>query len=157
MFDSPLEYCPRCRDYVALDMPQRACAAEHGCGNEPCPLDRYFGGLRTGPERFLAGRSADGEGSALSPAAIALIGILAECGQAAVSLSDVERLLEEPQGEIGNTLEELRMHGLLALSYAFNEERGFVLTARGRQYISLRFPLAKRPAVAWKGPRLERR
>jgi hypothetical protein len=42
MFNSPLEYCPRCRQYVALDLTQRECAVEHQCGKEPCPLESHF-------------------------------------------------------------------------------------------------------------------
>lgn len=43
MFNSPTAYCPRCREYVALDERQRDCAAAHGCTTEVCPLEQYFG------------------------------------------------------------------------------------------------------------------
>ncbi|HWQ40376.1 MAG TPA: hypothetical protein VNM24_17490 [Burkholderiales bacterium] len=43
MFDSPLHYCPVCRQYVALDQSQPECAREHGCSpRQPCPLAHLF-------------------------------------------------------------------------------------------------------------------
>jgi hypothetical protein len=43
MFNSPLNYCPVCRQYVALDQSQRECAREHDCSPaEPCPLAHLF-------------------------------------------------------------------------------------------------------------------
>ena len=39
MFNSPLHYCPVCRQFVALDQSRRECAREHGClPQQPCPL-----------------------------------------------------------------------------------------------------------------------
>ena len=43
MFNSPTAYCPRCREYIALDERRRDCAAVHGCATEVCPLEEYFG------------------------------------------------------------------------------------------------------------------
>ena len=43
MFNSPTAYCPRCREYGALDERRRDCAAAHGCATEVCPLEEYFG------------------------------------------------------------------------------------------------------------------
>lgn len=72
MFDSPLEYCPRCREYVALDQTQRKCAARHQCGTEePCPLERYFADAKTDPEQ-IAPQPPGGQG--LAPAATSLAG-----------------------------------------------------------------------------------
>lgn len=42
MFNSPMDYCPRCRQYVALDQTKHECAAQYQCGGMPCPLERYF-------------------------------------------------------------------------------------------------------------------
>lgn len=43
MFNSPLNYCPVCRQYVALDQSRRECAREHGClPQQPCPLAHLF-------------------------------------------------------------------------------------------------------------------
>lgn len=43
MFNSPLHYCPVCRQYVALDQSQRECAREHGClPQQACPLAHLF-------------------------------------------------------------------------------------------------------------------
>ena len=43
MFNSPLHYCPLCRQYVALDQSQSECAREHDCSPEqPCPLAHLF-------------------------------------------------------------------------------------------------------------------
>lgn len=53
MFNSPLAYCPLCREYVALDCPQRACAALHRCTGATCPLAHYF---------IHAGRPGNGQG-----------------------------------------------------------------------------------------------
>ena len=46
MFNSPTAYCPRCREYIALDERQRDCAAVHDCVKELCPLEKYFGTTR---------------------------------------------------------------------------------------------------------------
>lgn len=55
MFNSPLEYCPHCRQYVALDSTPTECAAWYQCGIEFCPLQRHFTvsqltGLRRSPD-----------------------------------------------------------------------------------------------------------
>jgi hypothetical protein len=43
MFNSPLYYCPTCRQQVALDQSQLECAHEHACSpQEPCPLAHLF-------------------------------------------------------------------------------------------------------------------
>lgn len=42
MFDSPLHYCPACKQYVALDQTMDQCAAQH-CGHaHGCPLAHHF-------------------------------------------------------------------------------------------------------------------
>ena len=54
MFNSPLHYCPVCRQYVALDQSQRECALEHACSpQQPCPLAHLFSVHAAGevPER----------------------------------------------------------------------------------------------------------
>jgi hypothetical protein len=38
MFYSPLEWCPRCKLWVALDQTFAQCAQEHNCSREQCPL-----------------------------------------------------------------------------------------------------------------------
>lgn len=52
-FDTPIEICPRCGEYVALDQTQRECAKEHRCGRRACPLERAFDG-----HEFVEGRRA---------------------------------------------------------------------------------------------------
>lgn len=42
MFNSPMEYCVHCQQYVALDESQQACAAQHHCEVAACPLKKYF-------------------------------------------------------------------------------------------------------------------
>ena len=53
-FDTPLERCPHCGEYVPLDQTQRECAHEHHCpAGRRCPLDQFFTGHEFGrsPER----------------------------------------------------------------------------------------------------------
>jgi sulfatase maturation enzyme AslB (radical SAM superfamily) len=71
VFNSPTAFCPRCREYIALDERRRDCAAVHCCG-DGCPMERYFGeakitGRRSGDEaqsgnERVAGGSAAREG-----------------------------------------------------------------------------------------------
>jgi hypothetical protein len=42
MFNSPLQYCAKCKQYVELDQTQEECAAVHGCAGEDCPLLKMF-------------------------------------------------------------------------------------------------------------------
>ena len=42
MFNSPMDYCPHCRQYVALDQAKHECAAQYQCEGMACPLERYF-------------------------------------------------------------------------------------------------------------------
>lgn len=44
LFDSPLEICPICEEYVLLDQSHDECAREHHCEHVKCPLARYFTG-----------------------------------------------------------------------------------------------------------------
>lgn len=89
MFDSPLEYCPRCREYVALDLTQRQCAARHLCGNEPCPLEKYFTGTKCELEPIAPECPYDQETHGLSPAATSLLSVIAEHEQPAFSGLDL--------------------------------------------------------------------
>lgn len=51
-FDSPIERCEVCGEYVLLDQIQEECAREHGCGRSvDCPLKRYFDGPTHKPEK----------------------------------------------------------------------------------------------------------
>jgi hypothetical protein len=44
-FDSPIERCPVCQEYVLMDQTQKECAREHQCNmEEKCPLKSYFEG-----------------------------------------------------------------------------------------------------------------
>lgn len=44
-FDSPIERCPVCKEYVLMDQTQKECAREHRCHmGEKCPLKPYFEG-----------------------------------------------------------------------------------------------------------------
>ena len=45
MFDSPLHFCERCKQYVALDQSRRECAREQDCRVATCPLERHFVGV----------------------------------------------------------------------------------------------------------------
>ena len=42
MFNSPLHYCAKCKQYVELDQSKAECAAQHGCGGSDCPLVGVF-------------------------------------------------------------------------------------------------------------------
>jgi hypothetical protein len=42
MFDSPIEYCPRLCDWIALDEGLEACACRHGCERHVCVLASCF-------------------------------------------------------------------------------------------------------------------
>lgn len=47
MFNSPLQYCPVCTQYVAIDQTQRECAQDHRCKESHCPLAHLFAGAQT--------------------------------------------------------------------------------------------------------------
>ena len=42
MFNSPLQYCAKCKQYVELDQTKEECVALHECGGEDCPLLKMF-------------------------------------------------------------------------------------------------------------------
>lgn len=42
MFNSPLHYCAKCKQYVELDQTKEECAAVHACGGLDCPLVGVF-------------------------------------------------------------------------------------------------------------------
>jgi hypothetical protein len=42
MFTSPLDFCPHCRQYVALNRTHAECAGDHHCSALSCPLQEYF-------------------------------------------------------------------------------------------------------------------
>jgi hypothetical protein len=45
MFDSPIDYCPVCKEMVLLDQTRCECATEHHCRKRVvCPLDTCFSG-----------------------------------------------------------------------------------------------------------------
>jgi hypothetical protein len=58
-FDTPLEVCPVCGEFVLLDQTERECAREHRCEQATCPLGAYF----TGHE-FKEGARTPGPGRA---------------------------------------------------------------------------------------------
>jgi len=47
MFNSPLQYCAVCKQYVELDQSVEECAARHGCVPESCPLAKLLAGPPT--------------------------------------------------------------------------------------------------------------
>jgi hypothetical protein len=49
MFDSPLHYCPHCKDYVALDEGLDECMRLHHCARDTCPIAHLF----VEPQRFF--------------------------------------------------------------------------------------------------------
>ena len=55
MFDSPIDYCPVCKEMVLLDQTRRECATEHHCRKSvACPLERCFSGYDfSGPKPEL--------------------------------------------------------------------------------------------------------
>ncbi len=42
MFNSPIQYCPVCKQQVALDQTKNECAHEQRCKAENCPLSYLF-------------------------------------------------------------------------------------------------------------------
>jgi hypothetical protein len=42
MFNSPLQYCVKCTQYVELDQTEEECAALRECGGVNCPLLKMF-------------------------------------------------------------------------------------------------------------------
>jgi hypothetical protein len=42
MFNSPLQYCVKCKHYVELDQTVEECAKSHGCEGQECPLSHVF-------------------------------------------------------------------------------------------------------------------
>lgn len=42
MFNSPLQYCTKCKQYVELDQTKDECATQHACGGLDCPLVAVF-------------------------------------------------------------------------------------------------------------------
>lgn len=38
MFDSPLEWCSRCKDWIALDQTVEECTKQHRCRDGECPM-----------------------------------------------------------------------------------------------------------------------
>lgn len=51
MFDSPMEYCPRCGKMVTLAQTVAECERKQGCGmGQTCPLRKYFSGSDGGPD-----------------------------------------------------------------------------------------------------------
>jgi hypothetical protein len=42
MFNSPLQYCPICKQQVALDQTKEQCAEEQNCQVKDCPLSHLF-------------------------------------------------------------------------------------------------------------------
>jgi hypothetical protein len=40
VFESPLDWCPLCREWIALDQTFAECAQRYGCKAETCPLAR---------------------------------------------------------------------------------------------------------------------
>jgi len=42
MFNSPLQHCPKCKQYVELDQTKEECAALQGCAGVDCPLLKMF-------------------------------------------------------------------------------------------------------------------
>ena len=63
MFNSPLQYCPKCKQYVELDQTKEECAALHGCAGVDCPLLKMF----RPPAALNEGKSAAGAGPAAAP------------------------------------------------------------------------------------------
>jgi hypothetical protein len=124
MFNSPLDYCPVCREYVALDATHDECMARHRCRGEDCPLSR-----------FLVDQPAGAQGQPLSPEAGALLGTIARSGQTAFCEGDLERHLPLRETRV-RIIEELERRGLLRVAYATAEECGYELTAQGRRHIA---------------------
>jgi len=50
MFNSPLQYCSKCKQYVELDQTMIECTASHDCGGRDCPLAHVFRPQASGDE-----------------------------------------------------------------------------------------------------------
>jgi len=42
MYDSPLQYCASCKQYIELDQTAEECAVRHGCKIDLCPFAHLF-------------------------------------------------------------------------------------------------------------------
>jgi hypothetical protein len=42
MYGSPIEFCPVSAQWVRVDQSRWECGREHGCKQEPCPLEKQF-------------------------------------------------------------------------------------------------------------------
>ena len=42
MYDSPLQYCASCKQYIELDQTAEQCALQHGCKPDSCPYAHLF-------------------------------------------------------------------------------------------------------------------
>lgn len=138
MYDSPLAYCPRCRQYVALDCSSAERAARYQCGGGSCPLEPYFTGTQAASP--VAPAHMDSRPGDLSTAATSLLGAIAACGQFEFSGADLERMLQKSEAKIGSIVDELRNRDLMRLAHVTKEKRGYELTAAGRRYILEHFP-----------------
>ena len=56
MFESPLDWCEACRQWVALDDAVADCARRHRCDAARCPLSARFTGV---PEAAAGTREAE--------------------------------------------------------------------------------------------------
>jgi hypothetical protein len=62
MFDSPIEPCSVCGEWVLTDQTRKECSHEHGCTVQHCPLERCFTGFDfSHPKSELAPRVLDRE------------------------------------------------------------------------------------------------
>ena len=64
MFNSPLQYCALCKQYVELDQTMEECAGKHGCHGHGCPLADQFSppspaDTQAKPAAGTPGKSAD--------------------------------------------------------------------------------------------------
>ena len=58
MFDSPLQWCPVAKAWVALDQTQPQCAWRNGCGIRVCPLANVLRREQSVSEEAARNRSA---------------------------------------------------------------------------------------------------
>lgn len=135
MFNSPLEYCPHCRQYVALDSTPKECAAKYRCGVEVCPLRAHFTGRQMDPTPEASARDVGRPGD-VSSAPTSLLRAMARGVQVEFSSADLGRLLHGPQDGIEALADDLLKRGLIRVTDGPEEERRYVLTAAGRRYVT---------------------
>jgi hypothetical protein len=67
MYNSPLQYCKSCKQYVALDQSMDACRQHRNCAAPVCPIEDLFASANEASKQSSA--SVTNDEAATSPAA----------------------------------------------------------------------------------------